>query len=62
MIQRFLSRFAKARPSPPAGSTLTSERRAEVEEALRDECDLLCLGQPSQHSIDAALRMAEGRR
>lgn len=45
----------------PAGATLTPNRRREVVENLRDEFDLLCLGMPSQHQIDAALRMAEAR-
>lgn len=50
-----------ARRDPAPGASLTAKRRREVIENLRDEFDLLCLGMPSQHQIDAALRAAEGR-
>lgn len=50
-----------ARRAPSPGESLTPERRAEVVERLRDEFDLLCLGLPSQHQIDAALTAAEAQ-
>ncbi len=62
MIRDWFRRWGRAKPQPAPGSTLTAERRAEVEESLREEFDLLCLGIPSRASIDAALRMAEGAR
>jgi hypothetical protein len=61
MIRRLLALCRLTRPPAPAGSTLTPERRAEIIEELREEFDLLCLGQPSQWRIDLALRNAEAR-
>lgn len=61
MIRRLIAQIAALRSQPAPGASLTPERRARVIEDLRDEFDLLCLGQPSQWRIDAALRDAEAR-
>lgn len=38
---------------------LTARQQAEVIEALREEYDLLCRGEPDGHAVEDALRIAE---
>ncbi|ASE38397.1 MULTISPECIES: hypothetical protein [Brevundimonas] len=38
---------------------LTARQQAEVIEALREEYDLLCRGEPDGHAVETALRIAE---
>ncbi len=58
---RSLARTRRARrdATPRHPLKLTARQQAEVIEALREEYDLLCRGEPDGHAVENALRIAE---